>query len=152
MQYRAPANDHSFRSSPALVRAHAISGAAPSKTHLLWWVHTVHAPRIMRELIPCIGMSLVALLTLSHQSRKESSVGWGERDCRLTCDKKRNQNSLVKTQRIRKWSIVSAAWSHKGQRSGWGRPRRAKRSTVQHLLWATNHRKKRHLGGAFVFS
>jgi hypothetical protein len=54
---------------------------------LLRWVHTVHAPRIMRELIPCIIMSLVALLTLSHQSKNESSVGWGERDYRPTCDK-----------------------------------------------------------------
>jgi hypothetical protein len=86
---RALAKDHSCRSSLVMIKALAISGAAPSKTHLLRWVHTVYAPRIMRELIPCNIMSLVAILTLSHQSKNESSVDWGERDYRPTCDKKR---------------------------------------------------------------
>ena len=47
--------------------------------------------------------------------------------------------------------MVSVAWSHIRQHVGWGRPRRTRRSTVQHLLWATSHIKKRHLGGVQVF-
>jgi hypothetical protein len=105
------------------------------KMHLLRCVHKVHAPRIMREFIPCLIMPLAALLTLSHQLWKEVSVGCGEKAWVL-CEKKRNQNSLAETQRTKRWSMVSTAWSHRGQHSGWGSPRRASQSAVQHRLWA----------------
>jgi hypothetical protein len=54
-------------------------------------------------------------------------------------------------QLTRKCLIDSGAWSHIGQLSGWGRPRRARRSTVQQRSWATIHMKKEHLPGAQVF-
>jgi hypothetical protein len=56
-----------------------------------------------------------------------------------------------KTHEINRCSIVSSAWSHNGQRSGWGRPLLARRSAVQHLLCATNHMKNLHLPGAQLF-
>jgi hypothetical protein len=50
-----------------------------------------------------------------------------------------------------KCSMFSSSWSHKRHLSGCWRPRWPKRSAVQHRLWATNHMKKRHLGGAQDF-
>jgi hypothetical protein len=47
--------------------------------------------------------------------------------------------------------MLSSAWSQSGHFSGWGSPRRARRSEVQQRLCATSHRKKRHLAGAQVF-
>ena len=106
---------------------------------------------MIRELTPCLTSSEVALLVLSHQSRKEFSEGCGDKAWRPTCLSKRNQNSLAKTQPTRRWLMVSSSWSQSGQHSGRGSPRRASRSAVQHLLCATSHMKSRHLGGAQDF-
>jgi len=106
---------------------------------------------MIRELTPCLTSSEVALLALSHQSRKEFSEGCGDKAWRPTCLIQRNQNSLAKTQPTRRWLMVSSSWSQSGQHSGRGSPRRASRSAVQHLLCATSHMKSRHLGGAQDF-
>jgi hypothetical protein len=57
----------------------------------------------------------------------------------------------VNTQPTRIWWIVSSAWSHKGQASGWGNPLFARRSAVQHWLWKTNQIKNLQRGGAQLF-
>lgn len=74
---RAPAIDHKRRSLLAMIRSPARFGAAPSKTHSLWWFDIAQAPNIMSELIPClINPSTVLLLAFSHQAWKDNSVGW----------------------------------------------------------------------------
>jgi hypothetical protein len=47
--------------------------------------------------------------------------------------------------------MVSSTWSQRGHCAGCGSPLLASRSAVQHLLCATSHMKKRHLGGAHDF-
>jgi len=50
-----------------------------------------------------------------------------------------------------RWLIVSSAWSQRGQVVGWGRFLLARRSAVQHLLWAAVHIKNLHFPGAQLF-
>ena len=103
---------------------------------------------MIRELTPCLTILEIALLALSHQSRKEFSVGCGDKARRPTCRSKINQ-----------WKHIQPGdgWlfpplGHKvGSISARGIPRCARQSDVQHLLCATNHMKKRHFGGAQVF-
>ena len=69
---RAPAIDHKWHSSPAMIKAQAKFGDAPSKTHPLRLFHILQAPSIMSELIPClINPSTVLLLVFSHLAWKE---------------------------------------------------------------------------------
>jgi len=123
-------------------------GVPPSKTQLLRWIHSDQAPRIMMELSPFLTWPVTLSLELAHQSSKHESFGWGARTSKPKSCRMLNQNCLDKTQEIIRWSIVSSAWSQRGQVAGWGRPLLARRSAVQHLLWATVHMKNLHFPGA----
>jgi len=119
-------------------------GVPPSKTQWLRWIHSDQAPRIMMELSPFLTWPVTLSLELAHQSSKHESFGWGARTSKPKSCRMLNHNCLEKTQEIIRWSIVSSAWSQRGQVAGWGRPLLARRSAVQHLLWATVHMKKLH--------
>jgi hypothetical protein len=121
-------------------------GATPSNTHRLRWFHNIHAPKIIKEFSPLLVRANVVMCTFSHHSSKHKSLGLGAREWRPTCLRMRCQNCLVKTQFTSRWSTVSSSWSHSGHFFGWSRPRWAKWSTVQHLLWS--HMNILHFGGA----
>jgi hypothetical protein len=134
----APASSHIHLSSPACVKVAAKQGATPSNTHLFRCFHRVQAPKIMSELRPLLAPPPppTKSFVLLHHDRKSASSGCGEIACKLICRRKVNQNCLAKTQETNRWSIVSFSWSHRGHLSGWLRPRRARRSAVQHFLCA----------------
>jgi hypothetical protein len=71
----------------------------------------------------------------------EGKSGCGASTYRPTCLSCLNQKSLEKTQDTKRWSKVSASWSHSGHLDGWSIPLLASRSAVQHLLWAASQRK-----------
>ena len=53
-------------------------GVAPSKTHLVQWLHKVQDPKITRELNPFLVNPTVALLEFSHHTSKDKSEGCGQ--------------------------------------------------------------------------
>jgi hypothetical protein len=90
---------------------------------------------------------------LSHHSSNSVSAGWGANCCIVTQhDKGWSTNTLLQRGMILADGLLSpCSWSHKRHHSGWGRPRCASWSAVQHLSWATSHRKNLHFPGAQLF-
>jgi hypothetical protein len=151
VQPSAPVIIHILLLFPKRIRLSTMLGAAPSNTHRLRWFHSIHAPKIIKEFSPFLVRTDVVMCNFSHHPSKIRSLGSGAREWRPTCLRTRYQNCLAKTQATSRWSMVSSSWSHSGHFSGWSRPRRAKRSAVQHLLWATSHMNILHFRDAQDF-
>jgi hypothetical protein len=96
---RARADNPNFCFSLEMIKASTILGTTPSKT-LVSLVLDRPSPKDyerVKNLSPWNTRPLASLLTLPHQSKKETSVAWGESDWRPTCERNRYQYSLTKT-------------------------------------------------------
>jgi len=131
---RVPAKAHCRPSSLKVEMMVVELGVPPSKTQWLQWIHSNQAPRVMMELSPFFYLTSnchlhwpTFLQNISHSAEGQSKP----KRCRLV-----NQNWREETHETSRWSIVSSAWSHRGQVAGWGRPLLVSLSAVQHRLWA----------------
>jgi hypothetical protein len=106
---------------------------------------------MIRESRPSLVRPEITSETSSHQLQKEVTADWGARECNPNFLRSWYQKIHEKEQVTRRWSKVSASWSHKGHFSGWFIPLLDNLSVVQHLFWVTSQMKKRHFGGAHVF-
>jgi hypothetical protein len=84
-----------------------------------------------------------------HQSKKVTCCG-GVKACQSKQWRNIYQNSLLKTQPMSRWSIVSADWPHSAQSSESMSPWRCRRSEVQHLSWIASQRKNLCSCGALI--
>ena len=147
----APANSQSLLSSSACRRIDGRLGVWPSNTHLLRWFQIIQAPTEIRELNPFLVIPWTGSEAVSHHSRKDVRPGWGARLSNPNFLSRLYQKLLANTHETSRWLMDSGSWSHNGQVLGWMSPLFSNLSAVQHLLWATSQRKKRHFAGAQVF-
>jgi hypothetical protein len=104
----APAISHMCFSSPTCAKATAKLGVAASKTHLFLCFHRTQAPKIRAEFRPFRAAPVTTTLLFLPQSKKEVSSGCGEIPY-ITLPKNVNQNCLVNTEEINRWSMVSSS-------------------------------------------
>jgi len=114
----APARPHNFASSWTEARMLCRVGAALSKTHQFGWFQSNQAPRIIKELRPCLSWSATISLDRHHQTSKDGSTRCGARVCSPNLCKSSNQDCLEKTQETSRWLMVSSSWYHTTSISG----------------------------------
>ena len=118
--------------------------------HSFWCFYISHAIRMMRELRPFL-ISFGKFLLLGTTNLKnywcwpEAPLGWIP-----TSEEPRSKHGGHKhmTQGGVGWILQL---DHNGQTAGWGRPRLARRSAVQHRFFTASQMKILHRRGAQVF-
>ena len=101
--------------------------------------------RLLRPLREPLG---TPLMMPHHQLEKRILDHWGAKDSRSSFCKIRVQICRANTHEMRMRWIFSSAWSQSGHAGGWGSPRLARRSAVQHQLLMDNQTKNLHHKGA----
>ena len=101
--------------------------------------------RLLRPLREPLG---TPLMMPHHQLEKRILDHWGGKDSRSSFCKIRVQICRANTHEMRMRWIFSSAWSQSGHAGGWGSPRLARQSAVQHQLLMDNQTKNLHHKGA----
>jgi hypothetical protein len=120
-------------------------GATPLKTQEFLCCQRTHAPSTTTELSPFLSWSWIWEEDVHHHSSNTGSMGCGTRCSSRNGCSRPAQNSLVNTQVVRRWLIVSGCWSHKGHYSWHSKTLLANLSAVQHLLCSTSQINNLHL-------
>jgi hypothetical protein len=149
LQQEAPAQHHMVVSTTTVCRRAWRFDCNPSSTHEFWCFQISEATRMIREFSPFRVSFGTPLITL-HQLEK-LVPNTGATTARFSHCKQKNQTCREKTHESSKCWIVSSAWSQNGQAVGWGNPRLASQSAVQHLLLKANHKKNLQCKGAQHF-
>ena len=133
------------------VRILCMFGDAPLNTQSFRCFQIIHAPKIIRELIPFLKTVGASFSILIHQSSNEVSAAWGARTESPTLLSIWNHTCLAKTQPMRMCWMSSSTWSQSALQVGWGSHLLASLSAVQQRLWTTNQIKNWHFLGAQLF-
>lgn len=99
---------------------------------------------------PSLSALLMDFLLSHHHQRKGCGLEGKHYGCLLTL-RMSHQIWHDSAQPTRMWSIVSSCWSQRTHFAGFGWPCFLNLSAMQHLLWATSHKKYLHLGGTWFF-
>jgi hypothetical protein len=121
-----------------------------SKVQAFLCFQIIHAVRSVAEARPLRMGFGVASLAVSHHSLSVGSPSGGRHISRSQ-DSVSCHTCLEKGHVMSRWCIVSGSWSHRVHRGLCWRPRRCKRSAVQHLFLLASHRKNLTRGGAQLF-
>jgi len=126
----------------------SVLGVAPSKTQAFRCFHNSQATKMIRLLRPLRYPLGTPLMVPHHQPEKRILDPWGAKDRRSSFWKIMVQICRANTHEMRVCWIFSSAWSQSGHAGGWGSPRLARRSAVQHQLLMDNQTKNLHHKGA----
>lgn len=121
-----------LHSSVTLWSRTEVLGLAFSNAQEFLCFQTSQDAKIISELSPFIISLGTERQAFLHQLEKRPSEGEGTRAVSCRGWRTKVQICLVKTQPTNRCWMVSSSWSQKGQTSGWGNSRLARRSAVHH--------------------
>ena len=123
------------------LKQHLCARPSTLKTQAFRCFHSSQATKMIRLLRPLRDPLGTPLMVPHHQPEKRILDPWGAKDRRSSFWKIMVQICRANTHEMRVCWIFSSAWSQSGHAGGWGSPRLAKRSAVQHRLLMANQKK-----------